>query len=72
MVVCYLGLVEVGKRLFYGATGPVAVAKPVTSRRHRRRRAAVFSTGPGSTPDHAVAHEAPARENTTPTSSPSR
>ncbi len=74
MVICYLGLIEVGKRLFYGRTGPVAVAKPVTSRRHLRRRAAVFSTGPGSTPDHAVAHEAPACDNTTrtPTSSPSR
>ncbi|MEV0563756.1 magnesium-translocating P-type ATPase [Dactylosporangium sp. NPDC050588] len=46
MVVCYLGLIEVGKRLFYGVapapTGPPAL--PV-GRRHLRRRAAYFSIG---------------------------
>ncbi len=45
MVVCYLGLIEVGKRFFYRA----AAASPVsrrryTRRRHLRRRAAYFST----------------------------
>jgi P-type Mg2+ transporter len=46
MVACYLALVEVGKRLFYGAapapTGPPALS---VGRRHLRRRAAYFSTG---------------------------
>ena len=45
MVVCYLALIEVGKRFFYRA----AAASPVsrrhyTRRRHLRRRAAYFST----------------------------
>jgi P-type Mg2+ transporter len=51
MVICYLGLIEVGKRLFYGVTGPVVVAKPVTARRHLRRRAARFSVGSSSSVD---------------------
>jgi P-type Mg2+ transporter len=44
MVMLYLALVEVGKRLFYGATGPAAVTKPPTAQRHLRRRAAQFTT----------------------------
>jgi Mg2+-importing ATPase len=47
MVVCYLVLIEVGKRLFYrAAAAPPTVAPPGTSRRHLRRRAAYFSAGP--------------------------
>ncbi len=45
MVICYLVLVEVGKRLFYRKTSPVAITKPPTSHRHQRRRAARFTTG---------------------------
>jgi Mg2+-importing ATPase len=46
MVACYLGLVEVGKRLFYGAA-PAPVGRPVlpAGHRHLRRRAFYFSTG---------------------------
>ncbi|MFG2045470.1 magnesium-translocating P-type ATPase [Dactylosporangium sp. NPDC048998] len=40
MVVCYLALIELGKRLFYGMPGPAAVHKPPTAHRHLRRRAA--------------------------------
>ena len=45
MVVCYLALIEIGKRFFYRA----AAASPgsrrhYTRRRHLRRRAAYFST----------------------------
>jgi Mg2+-importing ATPase len=46
MVVAYLTLVEAAKRIFYGATGPVAVPKPVKPQRHVRRRASRFSTAP--------------------------
>ncbi|MGH3698251.1 MAG: HAD-IC family P-type ATPase [Pseudonocardiaceae bacterium] len=45
MVVCYLVLIEIGKRIFYGAT---SIAPPTprqdSSYRHLRRRAAYFST----------------------------
>ncbi|MEU8006126.1 magnesium-translocating P-type ATPase [Catellatospora sp. NPDC049111] len=44
MVVCYLSLVEVGKRLFYRAAGPTAVTKTPTMQRHQRRRATRFRT----------------------------
>jgi Mg2+-importing ATPase len=48
MVVCYLALIEIGKRLFYGAPtrAPTRApaAAPVPARRHQRRRAAYFST----------------------------
>ena len=46
MVVGYLALVEVGKRLFYGAAAAVAAGPraPHTRRHHLRRRAAYFST----------------------------
>jgi Mg2+-importing ATPase len=43
MVICYLSLVEIGKRLFYRTTGPSTVVKPPTARRHQRRRASQFS-----------------------------
>jgi Mg2+-importing ATPase len=47
MVVCYLVLIEVGKQLFYRvAATPPAVPGPHAERRHLRRRAAYFSTGP--------------------------
>jgi Mg2+-importing ATPase len=46
MVVAYLMLVEAAKRIFYGATGPVAVPKGVKPQRHVRRRASRFSTAP--------------------------
>jgi Mg2+-importing ATPase len=72
MVICYLGLIEIGKRLFHGTTVPIAVAKPVNARRHLRRRAARFSTGPSSTPDRPVAPQTPAGENVTQTPSPSQ
>jgi P-type Mg2+ transporter len=45
MVICYLALIEIGKRVFYGATPPVAPTPPRYSpHRHLRRRAAYFST----------------------------
>jgi Mg2+-importing ATPase len=47
MVVAYLALVEGAKRIFYGATGPVAMVKPVKPQRHVRRRASRFSTAAG-------------------------
>ena len=45
MVVCYLGLIEIGKRFFYGAAQApvVAAARHERHRRHVRRRAAWFS-----------------------------
>ncbi|TNC24193.1 HAD-IC family P-type ATPase [Amycolatopsis alkalitolerans] len=43
MVVCYLGLVELGKRLFFGRAAPPAGPKPRIENRHLRRRAARFS-----------------------------
>ena len=74
MVICYLALIEVGKRLFYGRTGPVAVAKPVTARRHLRRRAARFSSGPHATSDGPPGSESSARDDPARTepSSPAR
>jgi Mg2+-importing ATPase len=45
MVAAYLALVEIGERLFYRATGPVAVPKSPTAQRHQRRRAARFRNG---------------------------
>ncbi|RNM11158.1 magnesium-translocating P-type ATPase [Nocardioides pocheonensis] len=44
MVVAYIALVELAKRLFYRTTGPVAVPKVPTTARHQRRRAAQFSS----------------------------
>ena len=46
MVACYLALIEIGKRLFYGAapTATAVTLRPV-GRRHLRRRAAYFTTG---------------------------
>ena len=47
MVVCYLVLIEVGKRIFYrAAASPRRPRGPHTQRRHLRRRAAYFSPGP--------------------------
>ena len=45
MVVCYLVLIEAGKRLFYGRVPRPAVPGPRLAGRHLRRRAAYFSTG---------------------------
>jgi P-type Mg2+ transporter len=47
MVVCYLGLVEFGKRLFYGAA-PAAATPPRPRARHLHRRAAYFTHQPSS------------------------
>ena len=44
MVVCYLALVEVGKRVFYGASPKPVIPLPRRGGRHLRRRAARFST----------------------------
>jgi Mg2+-importing ATPase len=45
MVICYLALIEIGKRIFYGAA-PAAAPTPrsYSPRRHLRRRSAYFST----------------------------
>jgi Mg2+-importing ATPase len=53
MVVAYLALVEVGKRLFYGSpTAETAPARRTRIRhRHLRRRAAQFSIDGGSEPE---------------------
>ncbi|MDT5036030.1 MAG: P-type Mg2+ transporter [Micromonosporaceae bacterium] len=46
MVAGYLGLIEAGKRLFYGAAhAPVTVTAPPVGHRHLRRRAAYFTAG---------------------------
>jgi P-type Mg2+ transporter len=46
MVACYLVLVEVGKRLFYGAAPtPTGLPTVPVGHRHLRRRAAYFTTG---------------------------
>jgi Mg2+-importing ATPase len=48
MVVCYLVLIEFGKRLFYGAaTAESHLPRPYRMNRHRSRRAAYFSTASG-------------------------
>jgi P-type Mg2+ transporter len=45
MVACYLALIEIGKRLFYGAAPtPTTVTLRPVGRRHLRRRAAYFTT----------------------------
>jgi len=44
MVVCYLGLIEVGKRLFYGSVTATVGKRGPRPHRHLRRRAAYFST----------------------------
>jgi P-type Mg2+ transporter len=45
MVVCYLGLIELGKRIFYGVAPTTSPDLRRPSRhRHQRRRAARFST----------------------------
>ena len=56
MVVCYLALVEVGKRVFYGAAPKPVIPLPRRGGRHLRRRAARFSTSdhrPRPAPDDA-------------------
>ncbi len=46
MVVCYLALIEIGKRIFYGAAPTTAppTRRPYSTHRYLRRRAAYFST----------------------------
>jgi Mg2+-importing ATPase len=53
MVVCYIALIEAGKRIFYGAarTAP-RPAHPSTTHRHLRRRAAYFSTAATANRSH--------------------
>jgi P-type Mg2+ transporter len=49
MVVAYLGLIEIGKRLFYRtATVSPATQRPYRKGRHLRRRAAYFNNHPSS------------------------
>ena len=48
MVIAYLALVEIGKHLFYRATGPTAVTKPPSPQRHQRRRATRFHPQPAT------------------------
>ncbi|KPC59203.1 hypothetical protein ADL29_35945 [Streptomyces chattanoogensis] len=43
LVVCYLGLGEIGKRFFYRAARAPARPSPAPGHRHLRRRAARFS-----------------------------
>jgi Mg2+-importing ATPase len=54
MVVCYLALVEIGKRVFDGAAPRPVVPLPRSGGRHLRRRAARFSTS-----DHPPPRPAP-------------
>jgi Mg2+-importing ATPase len=59
MVAAYLVLIEIGKRLFYGAipTAPPTPTGPVATRRRRvRRRAARFSTSSRTQRRRAVRH----------------
>jgi Mg2+-importing ATPase len=46
MVVCYLVVIEIGKRIFYGATPttPSPTRRALRNHRHLRRRAAYFTT----------------------------
>jgi Mg2+-importing ATPase len=44
MVVCYLALIEAGKRLFYGVAPEPTTRPPRRGRRHLRRRAAYFTS----------------------------
>jgi Mg2+-importing ATPase len=45
MVVCYLGLIELGKKIFYRvAVGAPPIRRPHSGRRHVRKRALRFST----------------------------
>jgi len=52
LVLCYLGLIEIGKRIFYGAldTAAPAPGRTYDRRRHLRRRAGRFSTAQASPP----------------------
>ncbi len=45
LVVAYLALIEIGKRIFYRAAASDAAAPPLPRHRHLRRRAARFSIG---------------------------
>jgi Mg2+-importing ATPase len=71
LVACYLGLIEIGKRIFYGAvdTGGRAPRRTDGRRRHLRRRAARFSTAqtPPSTEATSAATEAPTPAGRPPT-----
>jgi P-type Mg2+ transporter len=44
MVICYLGLIEIGKHFFYRLPSPATVPRRPHVQRHVRRRAARFST----------------------------
>ncbi len=64
MVACYLVLIEVGKRLFYGAAPtPTAATPQPVGRRHLRRRAAYFTTShqPGPQGGTGPGRDDPAR-----------
>ena len=49
MVAAYLGLIGVGKQFFYRSARAPGPPHRDTHRRHQRRRAAYFSTGPART-----------------------
>jgi len=44
MVVAYLALIELGKRIFYRVSAAVPPSRPYGVHRHLRRRAARFSS----------------------------
>jgi len=66
MVVAYLALIEFGKRLFYGVarTVPTQLPRPPTARRHLRRRASQFTTGPSPQSRSATTGRKPADSST--------
>jgi Mg2+-importing ATPase len=67
MVICYLGLIEIGKRVFYGATRlPPTTPRPHGTRRHLHRRAARFATTTRSGLP-ALSSDRPERSATRPT-----
>lgn len=66
MVVVYLFLVEIGKRIFYRSTGPSARPQPTPGHRHLRRRAARFSTGSLLMKPRATRRPSPRRGRTKP------
>ena len=59
MIVCYLALIETGKRLFYGAPPRPPTPAAVPAHRHQRRRAAYFSTNHHRPPDGSASNPPP-------------
>jgi Mg2+-importing ATPase len=64
LVVGYLALIEVGKRIFYAsAMRPATAARPHDPHRHLRRRAAYFSVSSARATD-STSHHSPTRGET--------